>query len=283
MDRTVWRGDIKGCNDRDVTLVLPPPSSAHHVAPSELGETTAKSVRASAGVGVERLQLLVEITGRLAYGKQMQIDALRGKGLVGGSGSVLLGGVAVEGPWMQWRLPLDHEQLQRWPRRRPQQLLRPELVQAGNDAGPDSARPEPESAWAADGVTSHPVDAVPHLFEGRFDVNATNTRGDCWVHLDGWHKGSVYINGFNLGRFWTVSEASEATQCHARLLSKGRAAFLAQVNLFVFRSQDKGPRTAMFLAAPLHKEGSNLLQVLELHAEADVVARGARLELRDTP
>ena len=53
--------------------------------------------------------------------------------------------------------------------------------------------------------------------------------------------------------------------------------------MFVFRSQDKGPRTAMFLAAPLLKEGSNLLQVLELHAEADVVARGARLELRDTP
>jgi len=39
----------------------------------------------------------------------------------------------------------------------------------------------------------------------------------------------------------------------------------------------------MLLAAPLLKEGSNLLQVLELHAEADVVARGARLELRDTP
>ena len=201
MDRTVWRGDIKGCNDRDVTLVLPPPSSAHHVAPSELGETTAKSVRASAGVGVERLQLLVEITGRLAYGKQMQIDALRGKGLVGGSDSVLLDGVAVEGPWMQWRLPLDHEQLQRWPRRRPQQLLRPVPVQAA-DAGGGSVRPKLESSSASDAV-----DVGPHLFEGRFDVNATNARGDCWVHLDGWHKGYVYINGFNLGRFWTVSEA----------------------------------------------------------------------------
>lgn len=32
----------------------------------------------------------------------------------------------------------------------------------------------------------------------------TDSKADCFVHLDGFNRGCVYINGFNLGRFWKV-------------------------------------------------------------------------------
>lgn len=32
----------------------------------------------------------------------------------------------------------------------------------------------------------------------------TSSRADCFVHLDGFTKGYVFINGFNLGRYWEI-------------------------------------------------------------------------------
>ncbi len=32
----------------------------------------------------------------------------------------------------------------------------------------------------------------------------TDSKADCFVHLDGFEKGYVFVNGFNLGRFWAV-------------------------------------------------------------------------------
>lgn len=32
----------------------------------------------------------------------------------------------------------------------------------------------------------------------------TSSRADCFVHLDGFTKGYVFINGFNLGRYWDI-------------------------------------------------------------------------------
>lgn len=46
------------------------------------------------------------------------------------------------------------------------------------------------------GETSTPV-----FLRGTFN---TKSKGDCFVHLDGFTKGSVFINGFNLGRFWKI-------------------------------------------------------------------------------
>lgn len=42
---------------------------------------------------------------------------------------------------------------------------------------------------------------APVFLKGEF---STNSRGDCFVHLDGFKKGYVFINGFNLGRYWEV-------------------------------------------------------------------------------
>lgn len=44
------------------------------------------------------------------------------------------------------------------------------------------------------------VDA-PLLLRGRFHAA---DRADCFVHLDGFTKGVVWVNGFNLGRYWSI-------------------------------------------------------------------------------
>ena len=36
---------------------------------------------------------------------------------------------------------------------------------------------------------------------GHFKAQSQN---DCFVHLDGFKKGCVYINGFNIGRYWEI-------------------------------------------------------------------------------
>ncbi len=41
----------------------------------------------------------------------------------------------------------------------------------------------------------------PVFLKGSFK---TESKADCFVHLDGFNRGCVYINGFNLGRFWKV-------------------------------------------------------------------------------
>lgn len=41
----------------------------------------------------------------------------------------------------------------------------------------------------------------PAVLRGTF---AASSKADCFVHLDGFTKGVVYVNGFNLGRYWKV-------------------------------------------------------------------------------
>lgn len=41
----------------------------------------------------------------------------------------------------------------------------------------------------------------PVFLKGSFK---TDSKADCFIHLDGFNRGCVYINSFNLGRFWKV-------------------------------------------------------------------------------
>lgn len=41
----------------------------------------------------------------------------------------------------------------------------------------------------------------PLFMRGHFKAQSQN---DCFVHLDGFNKGCVYINGFNIGRYWEI-------------------------------------------------------------------------------
>lgn len=61
----------------------------------------------------------------------------------------------------------------------------------------------------------------------RFEFNVTE-KGDTYVDMEGWGKGCVLINGFNLGRFWEI-----------------------------------GPQKRLYLPAPLLKDGINEIIVFE--------------------
>ena len=41
----------------------------------------------------------------------------------------------------------------------------------------------------------------PKFFKGEFSVSS---KADCFVRFDGFTKGYIWVNGFNLGRFWNA-------------------------------------------------------------------------------
>ncbi|MDE6155704.1 MAG: hypothetical protein K2F67_04625 [Eubacterium sp.] len=43
--------------------------------------------------------------------------------------------------------------------------------------------------------------SLPVFMKSEFIASSND---DCFVHLDGFKKGYVWINGFNLGRYWSV-------------------------------------------------------------------------------
>ena len=69
----------------------------------------------------------------------------------------------------------------------------------------------------------------PTFYRGSFEVKEV---GDTYLDFEGWEKGVVFINGFNLGRYWKV-----------------------------------GPQKRLYLPAPLLKEGTNEIVVFELHKD----------------
>ncbi|WP_396135218.1 hypothetical protein [Amycolatopsis sp. A133] len=73
------------------------------------------------------------------------------------------------------------------------------------------------------------------MAHGTFTVDAV---GDAFVGLPGFAKGVVWVNGFNLGRYW-----------------------------------DRGPQQTLYLPGPVLKQGVNDLHVLELHHVLDPEAR----------
>lgn len=67
----------------------------------------------------------------------------------------------------------------------------------------------------------------PTFYRGEFQVEE---EADTFLRLDGWIKGHVTLNGFNLGRYWK-----------------------------------EGPTRTLYVPAPLLRKGSNVLIVFELH------------------
>ena len=68
---------------------------------------------------------------------------------------------------------------------------------------------------------------VPTFLSGDFDINET---ADTFIRLDGFTKGVVLVNGFNIGRYWNTA----------------------------------GPQKTLYIPAPLLKTGKNNITVLEL-------------------
>ncbi|WP_406192602.1 beta-galactosidase [Kitasatospora sp. NBC_01560] len=67
---------------------------------------------------------------------------------------------------------------------------------------------------------------------------------DTFLHLPGWTKGNVWVNGFHLGRHWS-----------------------------------RGPQRSLYVPGPVLRQGSNEIIVLELHA----APRALTVELCETP
>lgn len=67
----------------------------------------------------------------------------------------------------------------------------------------------------------------PAFYRGLFHVQSV---ADTFLRVDGWVKGVVFLNGFNLGRYWEV-----------------------------------GPQRTLYIPAPLLKQGDNELILFELH------------------
>ncbi len=143
--------------------------------------------------GGGRLQVLLEDQGRVNYGQRIG----EVKGLIG---PALLNGMEI----LDWEVgAIDVESL---------------------DAFRDAALPFPVIDPAHSGV------AGPSISFATFEADGP---GDRFLRLDGWTKGNAFINGFNLGRYWS-----------------------------------RGPQRTLYVPGPLIREGANELAILELHGSA---------------
>lgn len=82
--------------------------------------------------------------------------------------------------------------------------------------------------------------AQPAFYRGTFNIEDL---ADTFLALPGWTKGIVWLNGFNLGRYW-----------------------------------ERGPQKTLYIPAPLLKRGKNELIVFELHGAQQPI-----VEFRDMP
>ena len=71
-----------------------------------------------------------------------------------------------------------------------------------------------------------------------FAIFTADAPGDRYLRLDGWTKGNAFINGFNLGRYWS-----------------------------------RGPQRTLYVPGPLIRAGSNELAILELQGSATRAAQ----------
>ena len=87
---------------------------------------------------------------------------------------------------------------------------------------------------------------ITTLFRGLWDIKEPRDVADTYVNMKGWHKGVVWVNGHNLGRFW----------------------------------QDRSPQQTLYCPAPYLQAGINTITVLELHPGA---VASPSVELVDHP
>lgn len=85
-------------------------------------------------------------------------------------------------------------------------------------------------------VRSAPSTRPGGIFEGRFSLDKV---ADTYIDMSGWQKGVVWVNGHNLGRYWSI-----------------------------------GPQQRLYCPAPWLKRGGNTVQVLDLLATEPASIRG---------
>ncbi|HEX7846766.1 MAG TPA: beta-galactosidase [Chitinophagaceae bacterium] len=119
------------------------------------------------------LQILVENMGRINYGTQIIHNQ---KGIIS---AVYIGDQPITGGWEMQGLPFENE---------PglsalkgvKLLVNSKVTAAKNKAA---------------------IAGAPVVYEGSFQLTAT---GDTFLDIETWGKGIVFINGINIGRYWSV-------------------------------------------------------------------------------
>ncbi|CAO1309866.1 unnamed protein product [Diamesa serratosioi] len=82
-----------------------------------------------------------------------------------------------------------------------------------------------KNGWLRDG---------PVVFHGEFEIAAGTVIHDTWWNTSGWGKGVLFINGFNLGRYWPLVGPQITMYIPKDLLKRG-------TNTFVILEQQKAP------------------------------------------
>ena len=86
----------------------------------------------------------------------------------------------------------------------------------------------PEGPWIQ--VKNFKHQNAPAMYSALLYLSLHEEPGDTFVELPGWTKGNVFVNGFNLGRYWEI-----------------------------------GPLKTLYLPGPLLRRGNNRVDVFELH------------------
>ncbi|XP_033107748.1 beta-galactosidase-1-like protein 2 [Anneissia japonica] len=98
-------------------------------------------------------------------------------------------------------------------------------------------KPFMEGVMAADKWQNmKPGIKVPALYKGSFEI-PNRTPKDTFLSMEGWDKGIVFVNGFNIGRYWK-----------------------------------EGPQTTYYVPGPLLKAGRNEIVIFEQHGSAGKVS-----------
>ena len=84
--------------------------------------------------------------------------------------------------------------------------------------------------------------AMPTFFRGSLDIAAEPA--DTFIRLDGFHKGFVKINGFNIGRYFNDAGPQKTLFVPAPILKSGKNEIL------VFESDGTDSLTVEFFAEP---------------------------------
>jgi len=79
------------------------------------------------------------------------------------------------------------------------------------------------------------VPAISSFYKASFNVDEV---ADTFVELDGWVKGVVWINGFNIGRYWNI-----------------------------------GPQRTLYVPAPLLRKGENEIIIFEVHEPQNLTVK----------
>lgn len=183
-------------------------SEGHGVWPFNYKEGKEWKFPTEAGA---QLDFLVENLGRVNFGHRLMDQR---KGI---TDDVLVNGHSHFG-WEIFTLPLDEKQISA-------------LCEKG------------EWKTVSDvGATDSTTGANPAFFKFNFDADFEDgTYTDTYLDFKGWGKGCIWVNGFNIGRFW-----------------------------------DKGPQNTLYIPGPLLKHGKNEIIIFETEGK-----RAASIQLCD--